>query len=81
MVKPISEAAARQALLDANSAAHQSETYVARQTAGGWIFGWNPQAGQPLIPTNVWVVSDSGHVRALGFAESAAEALDDLNGD
>ncbi len=80
MVKPISEEAARQALLDAHSAAHTPETYTARRIAGGWIFGWNPQAGPPLIPTRVWVVSDRGEVRALGFSETTVQALDKMNG-
>lgn len=80
MVKPISEAVARQALLDAHSAAHKLGSYTARRIAGGWIFGWNPQAGPPLIPTRAWLVSDLGDVRALGFSETAAQALDKMNG-
>ena len=80
MVKPISESSARQALLNAYSAAHMVETYTARRTAGGWVFGWNPQAGPPMMPTRVWVVSDFGVVRKLGFSETAAQVLDDMNG-
>lgn len=80
MVKPISEAAARQALLNAHSAAYKAGSYTARRAPGGWIFGWNPQAGPPLMPTRVWVVSDHADVRALGPSETAAQALDKMNG-
>lgn len=79
MVRPISEDRARAALLAAHSEAHDARYFVATRQTGGWLFRWNPRAGEIRLGTSPWVVADNGQVREVRFREKATDLLDELN--
>jgi hypothetical protein len=80
MVRPITEDQARAALLAAYSEAHDARYFRATRQTGGWLFRWDPQAGEIRMGTSPWVVADNGQVREVRFREEAADLLAELNG-
>lgn len=75
MVRPISEDAARTALLQVASEASNAEFFKAERRDHGWVFGWRLDRGAPPMGTRTWIVADNGRVRMLGYKDDWDSAI------
>lgn len=59
------EKTARKALKSVHSPAANAKTFTASRRGTGWLFAWNPDAGDAPLFTYAWLVADSGAIHMI----------------
>jgi hypothetical protein len=75
-VIPISEAEARELLLQAHSEASNPNYFDAERRGRGWVFGWREGSRRAPIGTHTWIVADNGRVKMLSPTDDIDTVID-----